>query len=99
MVQMYHSPLHANYEKIKKALSRGHRDVQFLRMYFFAFNGTVGPEGLCPIFLVIGIIPRPASNTPSAPQMEKTKAIDRAMDGFAPIYARMGLAVVFYRQK
>lgn len=52
MVERYHSPLRATYEKIRKELSRDHRDIEFLQMAVFTINATVGLEGLCPRLLV-----------------------------------------------
>lgn len=60
-------------------------------MSVFAINATVGPEGLCPMLLIFGAIPRPARNTPSATQMERAQTIDHSMDEVIKIHAIMRL--------
>lgn len=69
MVEWYHSPLRATNENIRKELSWDHTYVECLTMAVFYINATVGPEGLCSMLLVFGVIPRPARNTPSVTQM------------------------------
>lgn len=45
-VKQYHDPLRETYEKVRKEKKREHTDAECLRM-------AVGPEGLCPMLLVL----------------------------------------------
>lgn len=92
VVERYHAPLRGIYEKIRKEMARDHTDVECLKMAVFSINATVGPEGLCPMLLVFGVIPRPARSTPSATQMARAEMIDRAMDEVTKLHAKMRLA-------
>lgn len=47
-------------------------------MATFAVNSVTGPEGLCPLLLVYGAIPRPARNMPALTQLQRAKAIEEA---------------------
>lgn len=92
VVERYHAPLRATYEKIRKAISRDHTDLECLKMAVFVINPTIGPEGLCPVLLVLGVIPQTARNTPSVTQLERAAIIDKGMDEVTKLYARMQLA-------
>lgn len=78
-VERYHAPLRAAYERIRAEVKTGMTDDECLKMAVFAVNSTVGPEGLCPILLVFGAIPRPARTSPTITQLERARAIDAAM--------------------
>lgn len=79
VVERYHAPLRAAYEKLRSDLPRENSDEDCLQMAVYAVNNTVGPEGLCPTLLVFGAIPRPIRTKPSPSQIERASAIDAAM--------------------
>lgn len=53
--------------------------AEFLQMAVFSVNATIEPEGLCPILLVFGAIPRPARASSTQTQLERAKCIEHAM--------------------
>ena len=79
-VERYHAPLRAAYIKISADLPRKESDRDCLQMAVKSVNNTIGPEGLCPTILVFGAIPRIGSRQPAATQIDREKAIDKAMD-------------------
>ena len=79
IVERYHAPLRAAFQKIRQTLSkRDADDSECLQMAVYSTNSTIGPEGLCPMLLVFGAIPRPARMTPSPSQLDRQKAIEEA---------------------
>lgn len=79
-VERYHSPLRVAYEKIRESLPKSETDSECLQLAVKAVNDTIGPEGLVPTLLVFGAIPRPARIEQAGPQVERAKALDKAMD-------------------
>lgn len=75
VLKRYHAPLRAAFTKIRKDLYQKISDNECLRMAVFSVNATVGPEGLCPILLVFGVIPRPARAKASPRRLDRAKAI------------------------
>lgn len=91
-VERYHAPLRLAFEKIRRDLGRDVADHECLRMAVFAVNSTIGPEGLCPILLVFGAIPRPARVGSSSSQIERAEAIDKATKEVEKEQARRRIA-------
>lgn len=56
VVERYHAPLREVYNWIGSDLDRTKTDSECLKMAVFSINSTFGPEGLCPILLVLGAI-------------------------------------------
>lgn len=63
-VERYHAPLRSSFLKLLSELERKTTETRFLQLAVFFINSTIGPESLCPMLLVFGIIPRPARKTP-----------------------------------
>lgn len=80
IVERYHAPLRAAFDKIRADSPRNTTDAECLRMAVYAVNNTTGPEGLCPTLLVFGALPRPARRIPSVSQLARAEMIDKAMD-------------------
>ena len=79
LVERYHAPLRKAYVKLRETLSRTNAtDQECLQAAVYAANATIGPEGLCPMLLVFGALPRPAQRTPSPTQVERQNAIELA---------------------
>lgn len=79
IVERYHAPLRRAYQKIWKSLDRAEAsDVECLKMAVYANNSTIGSEGLCPILLVYGALPRPARVTPSPSQVERQRVVEES---------------------
>lgn len=79
IVERYHAPLRRSFTKIRESLDRTKAtDEECLKMAVFAVNSTMGPEGLIPMLLVFGAIPRPARTILSPTQLERQKAIEAA---------------------
>lgn len=66
VVERYHAPLRSAYNLIRADSPRDISDADCLKKAVFAVNCTVGPEGLCPVLLVFGSVPRPV-RTKDAP--------------------------------
>ncbi len=79
-VERYHGALRLAFVKILESLPRSESDADCLQMAVKSVNDTISPEGLCPTLLVYGSIPRPARQTPAETQLQRAKAIDKAMD-------------------
>lgn len=93
LVERYHSPLRKAYEKIRASLTREKAtDADCLRMAVFANNSTIGPEGLCPMMLVFGAVPRPARASPAPTQIERQTAIEQAKKEVVKEQAKRRLA-------
>ena len=61
VVERYHAPLKKAYLKLRQTLQKGDTsDAECLQMAVYAANATIGPEGLCPMLLVFGAMPRRA---------------------------------------
>lgn len=71
MVERYHAPLRASFNKIKEDIGADITDKQALEMDVYTINATIGPEGLCPSLLVYGAIPLPARTRPSPTQLKR----------------------------
>lgn len=54
-------------------------DSDCLNMAVYSVNCTMGPEGLCPMFLVFGAVPFPTSTTPSTSQLQSALCIERTI--------------------
>lgn len=78
IVERYHAPLRAAHKKIRASLDRSTSDAECLQMNTYAMNSIIGPEGLCPMMLVFGALPRPARSKPSPTQLERATAIENA---------------------
>lgn len=74
-VRRYHAPLRLYFEMIRVETERGLSDSQSLNMEVLAVNSTVGPEGLCPMRLVFGAIPKNAHIGTSPTQLQRAKHI------------------------
>lgn len=79
IVERYHAPLRRAYKTLRESLNKEDTsDADCLRMAVYASNATMGPEGLCPMLLVFGALPRPARKTPSPNQLQRQHAIEEA---------------------
>ena len=79
VVERYHAPLKRAYLKIRATLTKPDaNDDECLQMAIYASNTTIGPEGLCPMLLVFGALPRPARQAPSPTQLDRQLAIESA---------------------
>ena len=93
IVERYHAPLRSAYVKLRQTLSKGDvRDDECLRMAVYATNCTMGPEGLVPMLLVFGALPRPARTTPSPSQLMRQEAMEQAKKAVATEQAKRRLA-------
>lgn len=75
----YHAPLRGAYNKVREEKDNDFGEHECLRMDIFAVNATVGPEGLCPILLVFGALPRPARAMTAPFQIHRSITIEKAM--------------------
>ena len=81
IVERYHAPLRKAYTKIRQdLLKKDCSDQDCLKMAVYACNATMGPEGLCPMLLVFGALPRPARTTPSPTQLQRQTSIEEAKE-------------------
>lgn len=78
IVERYHAPLRSAYTKIRDTLDKSTTDAECLQMAVYATNFTIGPEGLCPMLLVFGALPRPIRMTPCPTQLQRSAAIEEA---------------------
>lgn len=81
IVERHQAPLLAAYMKLRDNIDRSTFDPECLKMPVFARSSIIGSEGLCPILLVYGVIPRPARSTPYLTQLQRSRAIEEAMKG------------------
>jgi hypothetical protein len=51
-----------------------------LQMAVNCASNTMVPEGLCPALCIFGAIPRPARASPAPTQLDRSRAIDNAME-------------------
>lgn len=58
-VEGYYAPLRPAYKKVREKAGRDASGAEFLELALFAANWTMRPEGLCPMPLLFGAIPRP----------------------------------------
>lgn len=73
IVERYHAPLRCAYKTLRSSLDKAEASVpECLQMAVFAVNSTIGPEGLCPMMLLFGSIPRPVRTT-SSPLSQKSR--------------------------
>lgn len=79
VVECYQAPLRAAFDNFALDLVRTVSDSERLDMALFAVNSVVGPEGLCPILLVYGALPRPVCTLHAPTQAERTKKIEETM--------------------
>lgn len=79
VVERHHAPLRAVYVRIRSDLDRSMSYDGCAKMAFFSVNSTIRPEGLCPILLVYGVIPRPVRSTNCLTQLQRAHSIDGAM--------------------
>lgn len=76
-VERYHGPLRAVYMKIRSEMDSKTTNDECLKMAMYAVNSTIGLEGLCPILLVFGAMPRPARSIPTPSRIKRAEAIDK----------------------
>lgn len=88
IVERYHGPLRAAFERIWDDMDGCLTEADCLRMAIFSVNSTIGPEGLCPTLLVFGLIPRPARKVPSHTQIMRASAIEGGMQAAEKIQAK-----------
>lgn len=79
VVERYQAPIIAAYNKIRDEMDSVIGDPECLKMATFAVNATVGPDGLCPMFLVFGALPTPARKIPAPSQVHRSITIDISM--------------------
>lgn len=60
-------------------MERDKTDAECLTISTNAVHFTVGPEGLCPAFLVFGAIPSTIGTRPSHQKLKRAETIDSAM--------------------
>lgn len=72
----YHASLRVVYENIRSEMDRETSDAEHLSMEVFPENSTVGPEGLCTIFIVFGDIPTPARKINNLTNMKRERSIE-----------------------
>lgn len=89
-VERYHGPLRLAYHRLVGC--EQNRDAA-LQHALFAVNSTIRPEGLVPILLVYGLIPRPARNAPGPFQLARTRAIEGARAEIVKWHAKAKLKV------
>jgi hypothetical protein len=90
--ERYHGPLRIAYSRIRQELSNSATsDAEVLLFAVKAVNDTAGPEGLTPTLLVFGSMPRSARKVPTAKQIERAKAMERARDDIAKEYVERRL--------
>ena len=80
IVERYHAPLRRAYNTLRDTLDKTISNNDCLLMATFAVNSVTGPEGLCPMLLVYGAIPRPARMSIAPTQYKRAEAIDEAMN-------------------
>lgn len=78
VVERYHAPLKAAYRKIRSEMEGDVSDSDCLSMAVYSVNCTVGPEGLCPVLLVLWARPRLARSLPAPTQIARSIAIEKA---------------------
>lgn len=78
-LERYNAPLRAAFEKIRMDVDNSISKTELLRMEVLPTNCAVGLEGLCPIFLVFGAIPRPARITKSPYKLERAQEIESSV--------------------
>lgn len=79
IVERYHAPLRMAFTKLREDLRKDEAtDDECLQLAVYACNATMGPEGLCPMLLVFGALPRPARISPSPGQLERQLCIEAA---------------------
>lgn len=78
-VERYNAPLIEAFPKLRSDLGSVTTDRHCLQLAVFAVNATIGPEGLCPMLLVFGALPRPARRMPSKTKLARSQAIEMAM--------------------
>lgn len=79
LVERYHAPLRSSYRKIRSSMSNQEAsDNECLRMATYAINSTMGTEGLVPILLVFGALPRPVRTSAAPDQLKRQKVIEEA---------------------
>lgn len=76
IAEIYHAPLRTAFNRMCTDRTNTTTDSQCLRMLEFGIKSTVGPEGLCTILLVFGVIPRPAKLTPSTTEIQRAPTIE-----------------------
>lgn len=79
LFERYHAPLRQAFNTIREPFDRREAsDYECLHMAFYANNATIGPEGLCPMLLVVGAFTRPLRTSTSPNQLSRQKTIDEA---------------------
>lgn len=78
-IEKYNAPLRAVFLKLCFGNDRRTPDKTCLQLFVFHFTKTVAPEAMFPLFLVFGVIPRPARITLSLTEIELCQAVEKAM--------------------
>ena len=85
LIKRYHGPLRRTFEKIRLSYP-GITDELALSCAVHAANQTLGPEGIVPVTVVLGIIPRIGTKLPNQPM--RVKALISACEEMRSIMAR-----------
>lgn len=91
VVEPYHAPLCAAFNRIKRILGNSVKDEEGLRMVMFAVNARMGPEGLCPTLLAFGTLTRPEIHSPYPTRMQRGPPIGNLTEDAKKKYARWRL--------
>jgi hypothetical protein len=89
LVERYHGPLRRTYEKVRLDYG-GISDELALSCAVLAANQTLGPEGIVPVTLVLGIIPRISTRLPNQP--ERVQAMIGAREEMRKLMAKAKVA-------
>jgi Reverse transcriptase (RNA-dependent DNA polymerase) len=85
LIERYHGPLRRTFEKVRMEY-RGISDELALSCAVRAANQTLGPEGIVPVTLVLGIVPRIGTKLPNQP--ERVRAMLTACEEMRTILAK-----------
>lgn len=92
-MERYHAPLRSAFNKIRATMDRKEaKEEECLKLAVYAVNSVMGPEGLTPILLVFGALPRPARSTPSPTQLVRQAAIEEERKRASAEQAKLRLA-------
>lgn len=76
LVERYHTPLRRSFNTIREMFNMKEvSDDECLHMAVYANNVTIGPEGLCPMLLVFGALPKPLLTSTSSNELAWQKPI------------------------
>lgn len=78
IVERYHAPLRAAYVMVRESTDNSKAsDAECLQMALYYVNCTMEPEGLVPMLLLFGAIPRPVRTTRATTQLQVKTAIEQ----------------------